>query len=292
MDQFIVATDSGCDLPPELLEKNKIAAIMLHYDMNGESFEDNASAEERKEFYEKMRRGTTPKTTQINETRFEEFFRGLKKDCPDLPIVYIGLGGALSGTCRNAQKAAEKLNAEETTNAKIYAIDSTQCSAGYGLLALTAARLRDGGKSAEECVNFIEEHKIRLNALCTTDDLTYLRRSGRCSFAAALIGGILKICPVLTLDGEGNLGVRKRVRGYQNTVKEMFTLVKETAENAGEQTLYISHSDVEERAKEFGEALKKEAGFKDVFYTEIGTVIGSHCGPGVIAAFYYGKPRK
>lgn len=107
MDQFIVATDSGCDLPPELLKENKIAAIMLHYDMNGESFEDNASAEERKEFYEKMRRGTTPKTTQINETRFEEFFRGLKKIVPIFRLyisVSAGRFRVLAETRRKRRK--------------------------------------------------------------------------------------------------------------------------------------------------------------------------------------------
>lgn len=289
MEQFIVATDSGCDIEKEFLEKHDIKVIPLHYIINGELFEDDSDEEKRKEFYEKMKRGAAPKTTQINETQFEEFFSLLQQENPEKDIIYIGLGCALSGTYRNAAAAAEKIN--QTGKTRVYALDSTQCSAGYGMLCLLAAKVRDEGKSAKECVSYIEENKGKLNALCTTDDLTYLRRSGRCSFASALIGGILKIFPVLSLDINGKLGVRKRIRGAINTMKEMIALVKSTVENAAKQVLFIAHSVAADRAKSFGEKMKTEIGFKDVFYTEIGSVIGSHCGPGVVAAFYFGKAR-
>ena len=288
MANFVVATDSGCDLPVTFTREKGIEIIPLYYVLDGEEYEDKMDGEGYAAFYDKMRGGAVPKTGQINQVRFEEFFLALREKYGGLPVVYISLGGELSGTICNARAAAEKLNGDKGV---IYAIDSTQCSAGYGLLAVTAARLRDEGMSAKEAAEYIERNKSRLNALCSTDDLSYLRRSGRCSLAAAVIGGIFKICPVLTLDKKGALGVRKRVRGYQNAVKEMFALVRSTVENAAEQTLFISHSDAKERAEEFGEALKKEVGFKDVFYAEIGTVIGSHCGPGVVAAFYYGKER-
>ncbi|MDD6994779.1 MAG: DegV family protein [Candidatus Borkfalkiaceae bacterium] len=287
MRKFIVTTDSGCDLPIELLNEREIIPIRLCYEMNGELVEDTMKAADCHEFYEKMRRGAVPKTSQINEAQFKDFFLALLKD--KKPIIHISLGSAVSGTYKSAVAAAEELKKE--LGADILVLDSTLCSTGYGMLALKAAEMRDNGEEAAVCFDYLEKQKINVNTWYTTDELLYLRRSGRCSRAAALIGGVFKICPILNLDAAGHLIVQQRVRGYKQTIKRIFEIVKQTAVDAGGQTLYICHSDVPERAREFGEALKKEAGFKDVYYTYIGTIIGSNCGPGLVAAFYFGTPR-
>ncbi|MGN1062339.1 MAG: DegV family protein [Candidatus Scatosoma sp.] len=287
MQKFIVTTDSGCDLPIELLNERGIIPIRLCYEVNGELVEDTMKAADCHEFYEKMRRGAVPKTSQINKEQFKEFFNSLLGE--KKPIIHISLGSAVSGTYKSAATAAEEL--KEECGAEIFTLDSTLCSTGYGMLALKAAEMRDNGEEAQACFDYLQKHKINVNTWYTTDELLYLRRSGRCSRAAALIGGVLKICPILNLDAAGHLIVQQRVRGYKQTLKRIFEIVKQTAVDAGGQTLYICHSDVPERAREFGEALKKEAGFKDVYYTYIGTIIGANCGPGLVAAFYFGTPR-
>lgn len=287
MKQFIVTTDSGCDLPIELLNERGIIPIKMCYNVNGELCEDTMLEADCREFYRKMREGAVPKTSQINEAQFEEFFAPLLQE--GLPIIHISLGSAVSGTYASAVAAAKQL--KEKTGAEIFIVDSTLCSTGYGMLALEAATLRDEGRSAKECFAYLEKKKSSVNTWYTTDELLYLRRSGRCSRAAALIGGIFKICPILNLDAKGHLIVQQRVRGYEHTIKRIFELVENTVENASEQTLYVCHSDAKERAEKFGEELKEKLGFKDVFYAQIGTIIGSNCGPGLVAAFYYGKPR-
>ena len=287
MGKFIVTTDSGCDLPAELLKAREIVPLHLCYEVNGKLCEDTMKAEDCREFYENMRKGAAPKTSQANETQLIEFFTPLLNE--NKPIVHISLGSAVSGTYKCAVNAARTL--KEKCGAEIYVVDSTLCSTGYGMLALLAAEMRDSGAGAEECFAELEKRKITVNTWYTTDELLYLRRSGRCSRAAALIGGIFKICPILNLDAAGHLIVQQRVRGYKQTVARIFEIVKDTVTDAENQTLYVCHSDVPERAREFGEALKKEAGFKDVYYTYIGTIIGANCGPGLVAAFYFGKPR-
>lgn len=288
MKNFLITTDSGCDLPIEELQKRDIIPFMLQYEIDGEMFTDTMLHEDCHLFYEKMREGAAPHTSQINISQFADFWRPLLSE--GLPIVHISLGSGVSGTWRNGCMAVELLK-DEFPDAKIYVVDSTLCSVGYGMLALKAAEMRDAGETAEATRDYLDAHKAEINTWYTTDELKYLRRSGRCSRASAAIGTMLQICPILNLDVEGHLIVQERVRKLGPTIKRIHEIIGDLVENASEQTLYICHSDIPEKAREFGEEIKEKFGFKDVYNTYIGTTIGSHCGPGLMAAFFYGKPR-
>ena len=288
MENFIVTTDSGCDLPLELLMERKIKPLMLSYIIDGVAFKDTMIHADCHQFYEKMRKGAVPKTSQLNAYEFVEFWRPLLKK--GTPIIHISLGSGVSGTWHNGLIASHMLM-QEIPGSKIYVVDSTLCSTGYGMLALKAAEMRDAGKSAAETFAWLEQHKINVNTWYTTDELLYLRRSGRCSRASAIIGTAFKICPILNLDSAGHLIVQERVRTLPKTIARIHEIIGDTVVDPQNQTLYICHSDIQDQAREFGEALKKEFGFKDVYYTYIGTIIGSNCGPGLMAAFYFGTPR-
>lgn len=288
MKRFIVTTDSGCDLPLELLRQCEITPIMFSYEMDGVVCKDTLLTEDCRAFHEKMRRGAAPKTSQLNPAEYVDFWRPLLEQ--GLPIVHISLGSAVSGTWQNGVMAAQML-ADEIPGSKIYPVDSTLCSTGYGMLALEAARMRDEGQSPEDCVAWLEENKIRVNTWYTTDTLTYLRRCGRCSRADAVIGTALSICPLLNLDAAGRLVVQERVRTLRRTIARLHELIAASVQDAQNQTLYICHFDTAEKAMEFGRGLKEALGFRDVFYTDIGTIIGANCGPGLMAAFYFGTPR-
>ena len=285
---FIVTTDSGCDLPIELLKEKNIIPYMLSYDIEEQTFRDTMRHEDCHAFYEKMRSGAVPKTSQINPQEFVDFWRPLLKSGE--PIIHISLGSGVSGTWHNGELAARILESD-VPGAKIFVLDSTLCSTGYGMLALKAAEMRDAGASAEECFRWLDGHKVNINTWYTTDELVYLRRSGRCSKASAAIGTALHICPILNLDSAGHLIVQERVRGLDKTIERIHRIIGATLTDPQTQTLYICHSDIPEKAREFGESLKEEFGFRDTYYTYIGTIIGSNCGPGLMAAFYYGKPR-
>ena len=288
--KFVVSTDSGCDLDISILNENKIYAFPLQYELNGEIITDTMIQADCHKFYDGMRQGDAPKTSQINPYQFVEYFKPIAAENNNLPIIHISLGSGVSGTFNNGCQASEMIK-DENPNADIRMVDSTLCSVGYGMLALEAARLRDEGKSAEECVAWLEEHKGNMNTWYTTDELKYLYRSGRVSKLGAIIGEALNICPILDLDLEGHLIVQEKVRGLKKTLRRIYEIVDGIVENPEEQTVYVCHSDIPEQAMKWGEELKEHYGFKEVKYTYIGPTIGSNCGPGLMAIFFWGKKR-
>ena len=288
MKDFIVCTDSGCDLSIHVLQEHEIIPIRLKYEIAGEVFEDTMLPEDCHVFDEKMRAGAVPKTSQLNIADFMDFWRPLLGE--GKPIVHISLGSGVSGTWRNGCLAAEELK-QEFPDSEIHVVDSTLCSVGYGMLALKAAELRDNGASARECVDWLEANKVAVNTWYTTDELKYLYRSGRVSRAGMIVGTALSICPILNLDKEGHLLVQEKVRGLKKTVRRIHEIVGDKVLNAGDQTAYACHSDIPEQAREFGEGIKEEFGFGEMRYTNIGPTIGSNCGPGLMAVFFWGKDR-
>ncbi|HHU49988.1 MAG: DegV family protein [Caldicoprobacterales bacterium] len=288
MYKFCVSTDSGCDLPISLCNERKIYPLQMTYYIGEEEFRDTMNHEDFKDFYRKIRDGAMPRTSQINVYEFVSFWESLLHH--KLPIIHICLGSGISGTYSNGLQAVEIMK-EKYPEQEIYLVDSTLASVGYGMLAIKAAELRDQGKTPQECVEWLEKHKIEINTYYTTDNLEYLYRSGRVSRTGAIIGTALKINPILNLNKEGHLLVQEKIRGTKATIRRIHAIVKELVVNPQEQTLYICHSDIPEKAKAFGEGLKKDIGFRDIYYTYIGSTIGTHSGPGLMAAFFYGKPR-
>jgi DegV family protein with EDD domain len=290
MKKFIVSTDSGCDFPGKLLAGRDIAVFPMKYSIDGVEFTDRMDPSEAPAFYDRMRAGAVPATSQITPMDFLDFWSGLLEK-HNLPIVHISLGSAISGTYDNGLKALEMLK-EKRTDARIFHIDSTLASLSYGMLALEAAEMRDAGRSAEECVAYIEELKPRISAFYTTDDLVYLQRSGRLSKASAVIGSALNINPLLYLDRDGHLLVKEKIRGRKKALKRIYELAHEWVIDPEEQELYICHSDCKpEEIQVFADTLMAENPFKTYHVYSIGPIIGSHTGPGLIAVFVVGKPR-
>ncbi|MBP5166693.1 MAG: DegV family protein [Oscillospiraceae bacterium] len=289
MSNFIVCTDSGCDLPMDVLRRHDIVPLCLKYEINGVEYRDTMLHEDCHEFYEKMRSGAVPKTSQLNLFDYLSFWKGLLDR--GLPIVHISLGSGVSGTCDNGRIAAEELM-KENPGAEIHVVDSTLCSVGYGMLAIKAAEMRDEGAAADECVAWLNEHKCEVNTWYTTDELKYLYRSGRVSKVGMIVGTALNICPILNLDLEGHLIVQDKVRGTKATIRRIHEIVGRLITDADKQTAYVCHSDIPEKAREFGEAIKEEFGIAEMKYTYIGPTIGSNCGPGLMAVFFWGKPRR
>lgn len=288
MEKFIVTIDSGCDLSGEYCESMGIVPLKMCWTAGEENITDTMVPTELKAFYDGMRSGTEPKTSQVTPYQYIEFWTPLLER--KLPIVHIALGSAISGTYANGVKAAEMMR-EEHPDCVIHVVDSTLASVGYGMLAINAAKMRDEGFTPEQCVAELERTKASVNTIYTTGDLTYLYRSGRVSRTGMVVAHALNIWPILRLNIEGTLLVTAKERGKKHTLDRINKIIEEAVLEPEKQTLYICHSDIPEEAREFGESLKELFGFKDVFYTYIGTTIGSNCGPGLMAAFFTGKDR-
>ncbi|MDO4743229.1 MAG: DegV family protein [bacterium] len=285
---FIISTDSGCDLPIELCKEKSIYAINMKYTIDSETFVDKMEAADTLEFYQKMRNGAVPKTSQINVGEYLDFWTELLEQ--KLPILHVTLGAKISGSYANAL-AAKDIMCEKYPDCNIIVINSTSASFAYGLLLLRVADMRENGASIEECEQWLIDNRLKVNTYYTTDELKYLCRGGRVSRTSAVFGSALNINPILHLDLEGSLKIWQKARGSKATFEKIVSAVGDVVENPESQTLYVCHCDCIDRAKKYGEALVEKYGFKDVSYTLIGPTIGSHAGPGLVAMFFLGKER-
>ena len=285
---YQITADSGCDLSLEKCTERGVIPYKMPFTMDGKPMIDGMTEESFREFYDLMRAGGIARTSQINPGEFTEFWRPLAEAGKN--VLHISLAAAISGSCDNARSAAAMLM-EEYPGWTCRVVDSANASAGFGLVVLRAADNRDKGMELEANARDLESIIHNVNSIFTTNDLTYLYRGGRVSKTAAAFGTALNIVPIMHLDYEGHLEVWQKVRGDKQCFKKVLKDIKELVENAGEQTLIVSEADAPEKAREYGAALVAECGFRDVFYTHIGPIIGAHTGPGLISVFFVGKER-
>ena len=284
-----IITDSSCDLGINFIEENNIELIPLLLNLDGEIIKDDLGKSlGYREFYEKLRAGSMPSTSQINIYTFEEKFKELLDK--GYEILYIGLSSALSGTFNSANMARNNI-LEENPNAKIAVVDSISVSMGLGMLIKKAYEMINEGKMLEEIVQWIEENKSKVIHAILVDDLKHLKRGGRLSASSAAVGTILNIKPLLKLNNSGAVEATEKVKGKKKALKRLASIVKEKAINIENEILYIMHGDALEEAQYLKEIILQELNFKDVKVEYIGTVIGTHGGPGTIAAVFWGNER-
>ena len=284
-----IVTDSSCDLGINFIEENNIELIPLLLNLDGETLKDDLGKSlGYREFYEKLRAGSMPSTSQINIYTFEEKFKELLDK--GYEILYIGLSSALSGTFNSANMARNNI-LEENPNAKIAVVDSISVSMGLGMLIKKACKMIEEGKMLEDIVQWIEENKNKVIHAILVDDLKHLKRGGRVSASTAAVGSILNIKPLLKLNNSGAVEASEKIKGKKKGLKRLASIIKENAINIENEILYIRHGDVLEEAQYLKEIILQELNFKDVKVEYIGTVIGTHGGPGTIATVFWGNER-
>ena len=284
-----IITDSACDLTREYIENNNIGVLSLILNLEGQAIKDDLGETlSYKDFYNKMREGATPTTSQINAHEFEEEFIKYIKNGDS--IIYISLSSSLSGTFNSANIAKNNLM-DEYPNANIYLVDSLSVSVGQGLLVAKACEMRDSGIGAEEIVNWLEENKRKVIHSILIDDLNHLKRGGRISGATAAIGGLLNIKPTLFLDDEGKLIQGEKIKGKKKALRFLVNEVREKAVDTENEILYICHGDCLEEAETLRDMILEEVKFKNVIINYVGNVVGAHAGPGVLAAVFLGSNR-
>ena len=284
-----IITDSACDLTRDYIKNNNIGLLSLILNLNGQAIKDDLGETlSYKDFYNKMREGATPTTSQINAHEFEEEFIKYIKNGDS--IIYISLSSNLSGTFNSANIAKNNLM-DEYPNANIYLVDSLSVSVGQGLLVAKACEMRDSGIGAEEIVNWLEENKRKVIHSILIDDLNHLKRGGRISGATAAIGGLLNIKPTLFLDDEGKLIQGEKIKGKKKALRFLVNEVREKAVDTENEILYICHGDCLEEAETLRDMILEEVKFKNVIINYVGNVVCAHAGPGVLAAVFLGSNR-
>ncbi|PIC62796.1 fatty acid-binding protein DegV [Sporosarcina sp. P13] len=279
-----IFADSACDLPLSFFEENEVELFPLSVLLNDKEYEDileiNSS-----EVFDAIRRGQQPKTSQASPDNMLNTWYDLATSGEE--GIYIAFSSQLSGTYQTAVMTSEQVK-EQQTSLNLVIIDSKCASLGYGLLVKEAVRLRNEGCSVQEIEQQIRSMATHMEHLFTVEDLDYLAKGGRVSKASAFIGGLLSIKPLLHV-ADGKLVPIEKHRGRKKVLRRMIEMLEERGSNLEQQTIAISHGDDLTSAKEFKAMIEEVIQPKAIEIHQIGSVIGSHAGPGTLALFFLNK---
>lgn len=282
MRDYVLISDSTTDLPVDMVKKMGIGIVPFSYCINNAAKEYYLDErDDVKAFYDELRGGAMPVTSQVNPTSYKEYFEELVKEGKD--IIYICFSSGLSGSYQSAVMGREML-LEEYPDANIEVIDSLCASVGEGILLYLAANLKKNGMNMEELAKWIENARHRVRHWFMVEDLFHLSRGGRLSAVGAIVGSALKIKPILTVDEEGKLVVKSKARGSNKALDYIISMLKEEGGALGEQVIVIGHADDPERALKLKEMVMQQ-GIKEenIILTTVNPIIGSHVGAGMAA---------
>ncbi len=286
MNNYVLFTDSTCDLGAEHAKKLDVNIIPLSFIFEGKQYEDGGMPY--KEFYSLLREKKNITTSQINTGTFIDVFEPYLKDGKD--ILYIAFSSALSGTYASAKIAQDDL-LKKYPDRKLRIVDSLCGAMGEGLLVHYAATKKNAGMNLDELVEWIEQNKLKVCHWVAVDDLFHLKRGGRVSSTSALFGTMLGVKPVLKIDNNGKLIPAAKVRGHQASLMSLVEHMKQTATVTTEDVVFLAHADTLDDANFVKDLILKEFSVKEVVVNSLGTVVGAHVGPGTVALFFMGKER-
>lgn len=287
MNSYQIITDSCCDFPKAMYDELNVKMVPLTVCWQGQERED-ANDDSLKQMYDGMRAGEGATTSAVNPQRWAEKIEPSLKEGKD--VLVLAFSSGLSTTYQSAVIAGEELS-QKYPERKIRVVDTLAASLGQGLLVWYACRKRDEGMDLESLCSWVEERKQHLCMWFTVDDLMHLKRGGRVSSATALVGTMLQIKPILHVSDEGKLISRAKARGRKASIEALADKMVQLGAGWENETIAISHGDCLEEAQLLADILKERCGVKEVILSYVGSVIGSHAGPGTIALFFMGSHR-
>jgi len=287
MCTYRILTDSCCDFPAQMYRQLELDYVPLSLEFRGEVTADR-NDDSLKQLYDGMRAGESAKTSAVNPDTWAKAMELQLRE--GLDILVLTFSSGLSTTHQSAVIAAQEMM-EAYPGRTVRVVDTLCASMGQGLLVHHVCRLRDSGASLEEAANWAEENKLHLCHWFTVDDLMHLKRGGRVSAATAMVGTLLQIKPVLHVDDEGHLINVSKARGRKASIEALAKKLAELGADYDNSTVFLSHGDCLEDARLLETILKEKYGVKQVVISYVGSVIGSHAGPGTLALFFLGKHR-
>lgn len=281
MRDYIITVNSTVDTGKEWLEERNVPVIPLKYTIDGQEYTDMYGLSD-KEFFQKLREGKMSVTSQINPEEAKEMLEPYVKEGKD--VLHLAFSSALSGTCNSMKIAAEELQ-EEYPEAKVIVVDTLCACMGEAMLLYYALKQKEAGKTIEEVAQWVEENKLHVCHNVTVDDLFHLHRGGRVSKTAAVLGTMVKVKPIIHMDDNGALQVIGKERGRKKSLHKIVDMAVERSKGWDNEIIMITHGDCLEDAEYVAKLVREKMGVENVFIHNIGTVIGSHTGPGVVATF-------
>lgn len=291
MPSYVFMTDSNSDLHYSYRDEHQIPIVYMPYTIEGkEYFADLGEGGNNIDFYNRLRGGASAITSLLPTDAYIEYFEPILQQGNDL--LFVAFSSQLSNTIQNIYTAREML-LEKYPDRKFLVVDTMSISAPQTLLIKAAYNLYTQGKTMEEVAQWLEENKMRAQAIFTVDDLKYLKRGGRISGASAFMGTMLDIKPILAMGKNGKIVPAEKVQGRKKALRTLADRTAEWIENPSEQTIIVMHADAQEDAQKLIELIRSRipdiGGIDTIF---VGPVIGTHCGPGTVASCFLGVERK
>lgn len=290
MRDYVIITDSCCDLPADLARELEIEVVPLSLQMGSKTYRNWLDGREISfpDFYRRIRAGETATTSAVSVGDFEEIMRPILTGGRD--ILCLCFSSALSTTYQSACIAAQTLS-EEVPEGTVRVVDTLSASLGQGLLVYLCAQEKRRGASLEALTAYAEATRGKVCHWFTVDDLNHLKRGGRISATAALFGTMLSIKPVLHVADAGRLIPMSKTRGRKASLLALVDHMAQTAVDPAQQTVFISHGDCLADAEFVADAIRTRLGVTDIRINYVGPVIGNHSGPGTVALFFLGSGR-
>ncbi len=291
--KFILSCCSTVDLPYSYMEQRDIPVLFYTYVVDGQEYVDDMGRdpEALPRFYRFLQEGKLPQTSQINVATYLDFF---EQQLQHGDLLHLSFTSGQSGSVHNAEFAGKMLQ-EKYPDKKIVVIDTLCSSSGYGLLVDTAADMRDAGASLDEVADWVMRNRNKVHHQFFSSDMTQFHRTGRVSGATAMVASIMNICPIMRLDSKGAIKAYGKVRGKKKAVQATVDEMVQHAQGGRsyDQRCFVCHSQCPEDAQLLIDALEER--FPKlrgrIRLCDIGTIIGSHSGPGTVAVFFYGDER-
>jgi DegV family protein with EDD domain len=278
-----IVTDSTSDLQASLASEHGIEIVPLKVMFGEETYRDGIDLNIN-EFYDKLQHsGVFPSTSQPSPAEFEEVYQRLLSD-PDVHIISIHVSSKLSGTLQSAEIALTLLSDEQAK--RITIIDSKNACYGLAIFAMEMAKKAADGGSIEECLDLFQRLRSSMRLYFLVDTLEYLQRGGRIGKASAMIGSLLNIKPILTIDEDGAVAPVDKVRGQKQAIKKIIEMCKQ---QMADRSVHVTllHSQALSLIEQIGQDLPAQFQVKSINYASIGPVIGTHVGPGALAVIMY-----
>jgi DegV family protein with EDD domain len=269
--------------------EHDVPLISYTYTVDNELFSDDCKEETRDYIYKRMREGARTATSMINTYTYYDFFKGLMDTGKD--VVFLDMTRQISRSFVNAEEAAEQIK-KQYPSQRFYIIDTLCVSGGLGLLLHNMVMLRNSGKSFDETIEWAEANKLKIIHWFTVDDLNFLKRGGRVSNAAALVGSLISIKPVLYVSNDGRLVAAAKIHGRRKALLNILDRMKEDFTEPDGKEVFINHADCAEDAEFMRQkVLETFPTISKITVMSLGAVIGAHCGPGLFTIFYLGNKR-
>ncbi|MDR1467338.1 MAG: DegV family protein [Oscillospiraceae bacterium] len=287
---YVIFTESTAGFSKKQISKLNIEVLPLKFTLSNKTyFNDLGKKDLQSEvFFNLLRKGEMPVTSQINFTEFVEEFEKVLKQGKD--ILYVGFSSALSGTYASGMAAKAELE-KKYSDRKILAVDTLAGSSGESLAVFYVVQNKKNGMSLEENASSLEKMKVNICHWIVLDSLIYAKRGGRLSSSSAFLGTLLGIRPILHVSNEGKVVPVQKARGKKSAIDKLIEIMRKNIKPLFGQTIFIAHADAKDSAEYLAKSIKKNFNVERILIENMDAVIGSHAGPGAVGVSFWGKER-